>query len=77
MFAAALTVCACLVLLFLLHFCALTCRIAIPRRGVFEIAIRSGRPLYCSYTFGTSKCFSAWFDKQGLLSSISRSMRTR
>jgi 2-acylglycerol O-acyltransferase 2 len=49
--------------------------ITLRRRGIYDIAIRSGKPLIVSYTFGATKAFSAWFDKSGKLASISRLLR--
>lgn len=47
------------------------------RRGIYEIAIRAGVPLFCSYTFGTTDAFDAyWGSKGSFLPTLSRKLRT-
>ena len=49
----------------------------LKRRGIYEIAIKAQVPIVCSYTFGTTKAFSAsWGGKNSLLPKISRMLRT-
>ena len=51
--------------------------VILKRRGIYEIAIKAGVPILCSYTFGTTKAFSAsWGGKNSLLPKLSRMART-
>eukprot|EP00299_Pterocystis_sp_00344_P009590 c4082_g1_i1.p1 GENE.c4082_g1_i1~~c4082_g1_i1.p1 ORF type:complete len:360 (+),score=62.45 c4082_g1_i1:36-1115(+) len=50
--------------------------VILNRKGIYEISLVSGTPIICTYTFGTTAAFDAWYDQKGSLQRISRLIRT-